>query len=817
MESIRQRLALLPPAAIEVLELAACAGRQIDPVLLAAALGEKLSAVMGPLDRAGQAGMIVERGTGRIAFSHDLLREVLRRGIPRDKRLGLHQKLAAALASGNGSGLASAIAHQRLEAAELEPDEAVRAAITAANEALELVAYEEALELLDRAKQVVKGGAVAPALSAQLDVALGEARLRAGDLPGAKQACSDAVAAARALGDFELLANAALVWGSEIQQGVIDPDLVAWLTEANTALAANVGVLKARVLARLAAALQPSGRPLEPIQMARDAIALAREAGDDRALLEVLHSAMAAMMDYAHPAERMPLNLEQEALGQRFHDRPRELRARLRLFFDYLTLGDMGLAESRATSFDALARQLKQSRFEWFLPSWRAMRATYEGRWDDARAQIAAARGVAPPGQLSEVRDVMQQMALARARENRAEIAQCEALMLREWRLIEMGSVLSRIIFSANQVRLGDAAAGIRTLEELAASNIPISGGFITGFDGLMRADPVFLSMMADALALIDHPARKSGYALVQQVRGLQHQFGLVGMAWEGPFARPLALLARSLGHVDTAIDFFEEACADLERHSGRGHLARAWLETAEARLQRGAAGDVERAHALIAQARALATELQQSALLEVFSTRLGGAMTKAAPAARATPSQPPAGPAFSLRREGDTWEVKGEGAPFRLKDSRGLQLLARLAERPDQEVHCLELASDGPVKDIDASDAGDWLDPKAKREYRDRLEDLRESLREAEEFGDTARADLARLELEFIGAELSRGLGLGGRSRKAGSTAERARVAVQRRIKDAVGRIAEHDATLGRHLEWAVKTGTYCCYRPTR
>ena len=92
----------------------------------------------------------------------------------------------------------------------------------------------------------------------------------------------------------------------------------------------------------------------------------------------------------------------------------------------------------------------------------------------------------------------------------------------------------------------------------------------------------------------------------------------------------------------------------------------------------------------------------------------------------------------------------------------------------------------------VDAGDAGELLDDEARAEYRRRLEDLRESVAEAESFGDAARARRARAEIDFLGAELGRAVGLGGRQRRAGGAAERARSAVQRRIKNALDRIAE-------------------------
>jgi hypothetical protein len=114
-----------------------------------------------------------------------------------------------------------------------------------------------------------------------------------------------------------------------------------------------------------------------------------------------------------------------------------------------------------------------------------------------------------------------------------------------------------------------------------------------------------------------------------------------------------------------------------------------------------------------------------------------------------------------------------------------------------------------------DAGDAGELLDREARDSYRERLEDLREELREAEEMGDAGRAGRAREEIEFLAAELSRAVGLGGRGRKASSAAERARVAVQKRVKEAIKKIEEGAPALGRHLLMTVQTGSFCAYRP--
>jgi hypothetical protein len=147
-----------------------------------------------------------------------------------------------------------------------------------------------------------------------------------------------------------------------------------------------------------------------------------------------------------------------------------------------------------------------------------------------------------------------------------------------------------------------------------------------------------------------------------------------------------------------------------------------------------------------------------------------------------------------------------------RFKHSRGLEWLSLLIDQPGRDVHVLTLVgADGLL----LGDSGEALDRETIESYRKRLEDLSESLREAESFGDAARAEHARSEIDAIAAELSRGVGLGGRSRKTGSAIERARVNVQRRVRDAIRRIAAAIPELGHHLDVSVRTGSYCSYRP--
>jgi non-specific serine/threonine protein kinase len=166
------------------------------------------------------------------------------------------------------------------------------------------------------------------------------------------------------------------------------------------------------------------------------------------------------------------------------------------------------------------------------------------------------------------------------------------------------------------------------------------------------------------------------------------------------------------------------------------------------------------------------------------------------------------------LQRDGKLWRLSFDDRQLMLRRSKGLDMLARLIDTPEQDIHVLDLSGGSAVRG-EAGRGPPALDDKARAEYEHRLQALREELEEADEFGDSGRAEAARTEIDFISRELARAFGLGGRTRRDGDAAERARVNVRRRLKDAIERIAKLDAEAGRYLENTVKTGTYCRYTP--
>ena len=113
--------------------------------------------------------------------------------------------------------------------------------------------------------------------------------------------------------------------------------------------------------------------------------------------------------------------------------------------------------------------------------------------------------------------------------------------------------------------------------------------------------------------------------------------------------------------------------------------------------------------------------------------------------------------------------------------------------------------------------EAGDdfILDARAKAEYARQLRELHEEVEEAQRFDDLERGSRVQWEINFLAEQLARAVGLGGRDRRAGSQAERARSTVTKRLKDSIQKIAVAIPLLGRHLRARVKTGYYCSYNP--
>jgi tetratricopeptide (TPR) repeat protein len=177
-----------------------------------------------------------------------------------------------------------------------------------------------------------------------------------------------------------------------------------------------------------------------------------------------------------------------------------------------------------------------------------------------------------------------------------------------------------------------------------------------------------------------------------------------------------------------------------------------------------------------------------------------------------AGPAPAAAGPAgAAMVCEGATWALTFAGSTCRVRDGKGVRDLAVLLARPGEDVHCLELVGGADV----GRAGGPAVDQQARRAYERRIRDLQSDIDDARAANDPARAERAEIELDALVQQLAEAFGLSGRARATGSAAERARSAVGWRVRAALRQVADAHPPLGRHLQNAVRTGTWCSYRP--
>ena len=294
-EVIERRVERLGAAALEALRSAAVIGREFDLELLSAVLEIDEVLLLDHLEAAVAASLLAESSDhlGRFRFAHALVNQTLYTGLGVTRRARMHQRVAQALEELHGADPAEHLAelalHWRLAALSVDKARAADYAFKAGQQALAGLAPAEALKLFNDAVELI--GDVDSRERCEALIGVGEAQRQTGD-PAYRETLLDAGRIASNLGDAELAARAVLA-NSRVQQSVIgqlDDERLSAIERAielddppNPARRARLLALKA---VELTARTSASGE-----RLAHQAIALAREAGDERTLAEVLEHA----------------------------------------------------------------------------------------------------------------------------------------------------------------------------------------------------------------------------------------------------------------------------------------------------------------------------------------------------------------------------------------------------------------------------------------------------------------------------------------------------------------------------------------------
>jgi hypothetical protein len=785
-EIIRQRLGRVSETVRPALDAAAVLGVEVG----VAVLGRMVGTVEAVVDDAMRSGLVTSRD-GRLRFSHSLYREGLYHELPRLRRQALHREAARAL--GDSGASLEEIAHHLLESGPDAAPDAIDHAVRAAGHAVDVFAFEEATALLERAGAAIPQGSLEQPLRCRVLIAQGEARVRSGDATG-RELCARAAGIARELGDANLLARAGLAYGSVFITGGVDPFLVGVLEEALVRMPEQDSALRARVMARLAAARQPSAPEMRErdMELGRAAVAMARRVGDRRELLAVLHSASGLIYGMEDPTVRLPQTREQERLAEELGDTARLLHARVRLAIDYLELADFASYAELASSYEALAKRIGPAAEPWRVPLMRSMLALRHDHFDESLRWQEESRRIDSERPRPRRAQALHRICFFRAAERLTDLRASLPELRNLWLAMPYGVELADARVASSLARIG---ADDELREVLA--RLP-DHAFDDAINGYALGEALWATLDARRAKQVHAPL------LTHATRWAMYWFDCEIV--EAPMSRLLAYLAGILGDWDECHRLHERALRAVETVGRRSMAARMRFELGDLLVR--ASREPDRARALLTDARALAADVGLPELVALIDRRHP---TLASAEVIATRSAPPR--TFSIVAEGEYFAIATTRGTLRFKVSRGMQYLARLVEKPEVAVHVFELT--GSSDHADRGDAGELLDPTAFRAYRERLEALREATEEAEARGDIDRAERAREEMDTIARELARASGRGGRARRAESSVDRARSAVQRRIKDAIQRIAEQDPDLGEWLQRTVRTGNYCSFRP--
>jgi hypothetical protein len=788
-DTLRRRVELLPADAIDVVAVAAVAGRDFDVAQLVEVSGLPENKVGGQLKRAVGAGVLESVGEAGYRFAHELFRQVLWERLEGTRRATLHLGFARLIEAGPEAGghLSELAHHYRQALPAIDVAVAVDWSLRAARAALGALAYEEAAVHAEAALALGATGRE----RVQLLLLLGESRLAGGEPALARAPLVRASRLARELGAPELLARTALALGGghAWAKRSVDRQLVHLLEEAAAGLRA--GGLRARLLARLAEELLHDDAQQSTAELSREAVTVAREAADDGALARALEARLLTTLRATTPAERAALATELQAIAERTMDAEALHTACLWNLNLGLERGDRKAVERARAGLRDVVVQTRQPHQLWNAEVTDGMLALLEGRLDAAERHLAgalsAAEGVVP---LAAQMHAIQLIALRREQGRLAELAPAA----REFATGD-GSALSwRCAWIGMLCELGREEDAERELIQLPA-------GILTLPNRRNDWEAVALMLAEICSRLHDQARAQVLYSALTPYAG---QVAVVSFSvlCRGAIDRYLGLLAGTLGHHADAEHHFDAAQA---LHAGLGSAlwtARTEVDRAAVRAQ---SGDLPGARAAAQAALAHAADRDLVAVAHRARTVLdqcgapGPAVSHGAAGAEI----------LLFVREGGLWTIGDPEVPVRLPDARGLRYIADLLAHPGEEKFAVDLAGgfSGSEQAV--------LDSAAKSAYRTRLEDLRVDIDEAERFGDHERASRARAELDAVISELSRAVGLRGRDRSLAGPAERARSSVTKAIRAAIAKIAARDPALAAHLDGAIRTGTFCRYVP--
>jgi tetratricopeptide (TPR) repeat protein len=429
-EVLAQRLDRLGPDAAEVLQCAAVVGREFEVEVVTNAADTDARTVVDAVDAARASRLVEDAGVDRFRFSHALVRQTLYDEVSSSRRIRLHRRIAHHLEDRGGATVVE-LAYHYAEAAPLgEAERAVLWLQRAGGEAIQRLAFDEAVEFFGRALEADDLlDPRDPARRAELLIARGDARNRVGEPGPARHDFVDAATLARTSHRPDLLAVVACGYGGAAGVFVDPTDSVgpALTAEALAALEPGDSSLRCRLLLRRSMWLGLNPDPAERHAVSTEAVAMARRLGDAETLLAALSDRSIALREGNRAQEQLMIADEMLALARKIGSVTGECDAHERRASALAKIGDLALMAEAGHQVRRLASETRMAERQWSAAAILAIVAILRGNFEDALALIAEEARFAPAyGEIGELTVGLHHHLLSLAR---GDTQRCAALL----------------------------------------------------------------------------------------------------------------------------------------------------------------------------------------------------------------------------------------------------------------------------------------------------------------------------------------------------------------------------------------------------